>query len=95
MLNLNVPAGATQAVWTKLGKRFYEDDVHERIDPRGGKYLWIGGGLAGIAEIPGTDCHAVIREGMASITPLGLDATCHELVDGERPDWDMGVPQTG
>mgnify|MGYP003633298746 CR=1 FL=1 len=90
VLNVNVPTGATQAVWTNIGRRFYEDDVHERTDPRGGKYIWIGGGIAGIAEVPGTDCYAVVRDGHASITPLQLDPTRHELVGATQPDWDLG-----
>jgi 5'-nucleotidase len=89
VLNVNVPMGATEAAWTKLGKRFYQDDVHERTDPRGGKYIWIGGGVAGIAEVPGTDCYSVVREGVASITPLQLDPTHHALVDADRPDWSL------
>jgi len=87
VLNVNVPLGATEASWTSIGRRFYDDDVHERTDPRGGKYIWIGGGIAGIAEVPGTDCHTVMREGKASITPLQLDPTRHELVDAKRPKW--------
>ncbi len=89
VLNVNVPMGATEAEWTSIGRRYYDDDVHERTDPRGGKYIWIGGGIAGIAEVPGTDCFAVVREHKASITPLQLDPTRHELVASERPDWDL------
>ena len=89
VLNVNVPAGATEAAWTKMGKRYYQDDVHERTDPRGGKYIWIGGGVAGISEVPGTDCFTVMREGKASITPLQLDPTRHEVVDAQRPDWTL------
>ncbi len=89
VLNVNVPAGATKAAWTRIGRRFYKDDVQERVDPRGGKYIWIGGGIAGISEVPGTDCYTVIREGIASITPLGLDPTLHSLVDAECPSWNL------
>jgi 5'-nucleotidase len=91
VLNVNVPMGATEAAWTSIGRRYYEDDVHERTDPRGGKYIWIGGGIAGIAEVPGTDCFTVMREGRASITPLQLDPTRHELVDAKRPDWELNT----
>jgi len=89
VLNVNVPAGATKALWTKLGKRHYNDDVHERTDPRGGKYIWIGGGIAGIDEVEGTDCFAVMREAAASITPLHLDPTRHALIGSESPNWSL------
>lgn len=83
VLNINVPkTSAGRVRWTRLGKRFYEDDVMERMDPRERSYFWIGGGIAGIADIAGSDCEAVVREGIASITPLRLDLT-HEAVLGK------------
>ncbi|MCP4445452.1 MAG: 5'/3'-nucleotidase SurE [Myxococcales bacterium] len=87
VLNVNVPAGATEAVWTKVGKRYYKDDVQERTDPRGGKYIWIGGGIVGIAEVPDTDCYTVMREGKASVTLLGLDPTRYDLAGSQKPNW--------
>jgi 5'-nucleotidase len=87
VLNVNVPAGSGgKTRWTRLGKRFYEDDVHERQDPRGSSYYWIGGGVAGIREIPGSDCEAVYG-GVISITPLHLDLTKEALIGQGRPDW--------
>jgi len=59
---------------TRLGKRIYNDIVHERIDPRGGKYYWIGGNGDKYERKRGTDFYA-IEKGFVSITPLGLDIT--------------------
>ena len=59
---------------TRLGKRIYNDIVHERIDPRGGKYYWIGGNGDNYERRRGTDFYAV-EKGFVSITPLGLDIT--------------------
>jgi len=59
---------------TRLGKRIYNDIIHERIDPRGGKYYWIGGNGDNYERRRGTDFHAV-EKGFVSITPLGLDIT--------------------
>ncbi len=87
VLNVNVPKDAAETAWTTMGRRFYEDDVHERTDPRGGSYIWIGGGVAGISEEPGTDCVAVMRENKASVTPLMLDPTRHSLVGADAPSW--------
>lgn len=91
VLNINVPAHCGGKVrWTCLGKRFYEDDVHERTDPRNRSYFWIGGGMAGIADIKGSDCEAVISDGVASITPLHLDLTRSALLGDGQPGWQLG-----
>ncbi len=90
VLNVNVPAASKgQMRWTRLGKRFYEDDVHQRDDPRGRKYYWIGGGLAGIAEIEGSDCQACVNDGIASVTPLKLDLTATELLEEQQKSWHL------
>jgi 5'-nucleotidase len=66
-------------VWTRLGRRHYQDDVHERKDPRGKPYYWIGGGAKGHDDIAGSDCNAV-AEGLTSISPLHLDLTAPDLL---------------
>jgi 5'-nucleotidase len=65
---------------TRLGKRVYNDTIHERIDPRGGRYYWIGGNSDGFELIEGTDFYAV-EKGYASVTPLDLDATSNSSID--------------
>lgn len=88
VLNINVPTGCKSEVrWTSLGKRFYKDDVQERTDPRNNHYYWVGGGIAGIDETQGTDCHAVVSEGVASVTPMQLDLTEKRLLGDGRPSW--------
>ena len=80
VLNVNLPGcGESTYAWTSLGRRRYEDDVHERMDPRGRPYYWIGGGVEGHDEIPGSDCEAVAR-GIASVTPMQLGLTDHASV---------------
>lgn len=91
VLNVNIPAnweGATR--WTSLGRRHYEDDVHERIDPRGRRYYWIGGGIAGSDLAKGSDCEA-IDLGIASITPLSMDLT-HSGFLANPPVIDLNIP---
>lgn len=74
-LNVNVPVPDYRGVWvTRQGKRIYEDVIVEKLDPRGRKYYWIGGGELGFHNIEGTDFHA-IGAGYVSITPLHLDLT--------------------
>lgn len=87
VLNVNVPpASGGRVRWTSLGKRYYEDDVHERQDPRGRSYFWIGGGVAGIREIEGSDCQAVYQS-IISISPLHLDLTRRGLLGSDAPRW--------
>jgi 5'-nucleotidase len=77
LLNVNVPPGEVRG-WrlARLGKRTYGNEVVTKTDPRGRSYYWIGGeGGAVNHDIPGSDCNAVSEEGLASVTPLHLDAT--------------------
>jgi 5'-nucleotidase len=77
-LNINIPNIPHNTLngfkVTKLGKRIYNDEVLERIDPRGGTYYWIGGNSENYEDMRGTDFYAV-EKGYISITPLGLDMT--------------------
>jgi 5'-nucleotidase len=75
LLNVNVPSGIPRGVrLTRQGKRVYGDVVVEKVDPRGRKYYWIGGGKPGFQDIDGTDFHA-LEAGFVSVTPLHLDLT--------------------
>jgi 5'-nucleotidase len=85
VLNVNMPGAPTDGYqWTVLGRRFYEDDVAERRDPRGRPYYWVGGGPAGHDNVEGTDCVTVAR-GWNSITPMHLDLTDRGRV--AQPPW--------
>ena len=87
VLNVNLPGQGSDAYqWTVLGRRFYEDDVAERRDPRGRAYYWVGGGPAGHDEAPGSDCVCVAK-GWNSITPMHLDLTDRGRV--ARPPWTL------
>jgi 5'-nucleotidase len=81
VLNVNAPGHARDARlrWTTLGRRRYDDDVTERMDPRGRPYYWIGGGATGHDDVPGSDCEAVAA-GLISVSPLHLDLTAHAHV---------------
>ena len=83
LLNVNVPALPREQLkgWklTRMGKRHYSETIVERIDPRGGKYYWIGGDDLGFAHDDDTDCMAV-HEGYVSVTPLQVDLTDYKLL---------------
>src|SRR6266568_5244017 len=88
LLNVNIPAGPELHGYavTRLGKHSYGFDVIEKVDPRGRKYYWIGGNEYQHEDIPGSDCNAVLREGLASVTPPHLDLT-HDDMRRQVMDW--------
>jgi 5'-nucleotidase len=73
LLNVNIPPGNS---WryraTRLGGRFYTDDVEFRKDPRGREYLWLGGPGVEHRPLAGSDTEAY-DAGEISLTPLVLD----------------------
>jgi 5'-nucleotidase len=74
-LNLNLPAGQVRGVRvTCMGRRIYRDQVSVREDLRGRSYYWIGGPEQKGEDVADSDCTAV-ADGMASVTPIGLDLT--------------------
>jgi 5'-nucleotidase len=81
LLNVNIPAQGEPRGYqvTRLGKHSYGYEVVEKVDPRGRKYYWIGGNEYQHEDIPGSDCNAVLRERLVSVTPLHLDLTDDEL----------------
>jgi 5'-nucleotidase len=93
LININVPAIPPEDVRgvevTRMGKRVYQDELIERLDPRGIPYYWIGGPPpSGLSE-PGTDFHAVVNKKIA-ITPIQLDLTARRLLDRlNRWSWDL------
>ncbi|MGB8644440.1 MAG: 5'/3'-nucleotidase SurE [Anaerolineae bacterium] len=89
-LNVNVPAVEPQAIRgvqiTRTGRRIYNDELIERVDPHGVKYYWIGGAApTGSVDLVGTDLWALANH-YISITPIHLDMTSHALID-QLQDW--------
>jgi 5'-nucleotidase len=88
-LNINVPNVEEDEILsykiTHQGKRVFEDAIVEKLDPRGKKYYWIGGGDQGFQEIAGTDFHAIANR-YISITPLCVDLTNRAAVQ-ELEGW--------
>lgn len=87
LLNINVPNIPISEMQgtriTRLGKRIYHQMTVERVDPRGKKYYWIGGGEPDWEREEGTDLDAVDRK-FVSITPLHLDMTDYSSFDRLR-----------
>jgi 5'-nucleotidase len=60
-------------------------------DPRGRKIYWVGMAGPGQDAGPGTDFHAV-ASGHVSVTPLQVDLTRHDALDGLR-GWLQAPPR--
>ena len=89
VLNVNVPdlpydeLSGIQA--TRLGFRHKSEHVLKDTDPYGRPIYWVGPAGQGQDAGEGTDFHA-IEQGAASVTPLRVDLTRHEAVQGIS-DW--------
>ena len=85
ILNVNVPdvpwdeLRGMQA--TRLGHRHKSEPVIKELDPRGRPVYWVGPVGPEQDSGPGTDFHAV-RSGYVSITPLDVDLTRYDAIDG-------------
>ena len=95
LINVNVPAVADDEFdgveVTRLGKRVYQDQLIERVDPRGIPYFWIGGPPPSGLAVEGTDFHAVVNRRIA-VTPIHLDLTGRRLLKRLRT-WDWTLPE--
>ena len=78
LINVNfpdVPGGVVRGVEvTRQGQRKVGENLHERVDPRGRPYYWIGALKNNIKPRPGSDL-AVVAAGSISVTPVHLDMT--------------------
>jgi 5'-nucleotidase len=94
LVNVNVPAVDPDEFEgfevTRLGKRVYQDELIQRVDPRGIPYYWIGGPPPSGLAVEGTDFHAVVNRRVA-ITPIHLDLTGRRLLKRLRT-WDWQLP---
>lgn len=85
LLNLNVPDAPLDALLDlkvcPLADRHYTPTVHEKQDPRGRRYFWIGGVSRGFATQPGTDGWWA-NKGHPTLTALRM-----QITDPAREDW--------
>jgi len=83
-LNINVPNLDEKEIKsyqiTHQGRLIHNgDEVVEKVDPRGRKYYWIGGGELVFEKGGNTDVEAVSKS-CISITPLNLDLTNYSSI---------------
>jgi 5'-nucleotidase len=93
LLNVNVPMLPEDQIkgyqTTRLGLRVYRDRLDRRVDPRGRPYYWIGGDTPSGTPEEGSDIGA-LTEGYVSITPLHLDLTAYNVIQG-LGKWQLSV----
>jgi 5'-nucleotidase len=77
-LNVNVPDTNGREISsfkiTRQGKSIYDNAIVEKLDPRGGKYYWLGGTDIKFKKVPRSD-FAAVSQNCISITPLKTDHT--------------------
>lgn len=90
LFNVNLPPVRADAVkgvkLTRLGRRVYSQSVAPMKDPWGRQIFWIGGGEISWTGEPDSDFRA-IEEGYVSITPLHLDLTHFDVLQGANRWW--------
>jgi 5'-nucleotidase len=95
LLSVNVPAVSVEDCQgievTRVGRRVYQDELTERLDPRGIPYYWIGGPPPSGISVPGTDFNAVVNR-RVSVTPIHLDLTGRRLLR-QLATWDWSLDQ--
>jgi 5'-nucleotidase len=90
LFNVNLPPLAADAVkgikLTRLGRRVYSESVAPMKDPWGRQIYWIGGGEISWSGEENSDFRA-IEDGYVSVTPLHLDLTHHDVLQGAESWW--------
>jgi len=96
LLSVNVPAATIAECGgfeiTRVGRRVYQDQLVQRLDPRGLPYYWIGGPPPSGISVPGTDFNAVVNRRI-SVTPIHLDLTGRRLLR-QLHTWDWTFERT-
>lgn len=95
ILNVNVPdlpiAEIAGFESTRLGHRHKAEPVIKEFDPRGRAMYWVGPAGEEQDAGMGTDFDA-IRRGVISVTPLQIDLTRYDAIDGVA-NWLQGVTE--
>ena len=92
-LNVNIPGvPADKIKGVKLcrqAKAFWDEELDERLDPRGGKYYWLTGTFKNLDEGADTDEWALFNN-YISIVPIKIDFTAYHALDFLN-NWDFSI----
>lgn len=87
LLNINVPNLPFEKIRgiavTTMGRRIYEDEMQEGVDPRGRAYYWVGAGGEMFEDIPNSDC-VMLDQGFVTVSvlrPSFLDEGGNSLIE--------------
>jgi 5'-nucleotidase len=90
LFNVNLPPRRANEVkgvkLTRLGRRVYSESVAPMKDPWGRQIFWIGGGEISWSGEEDSDFRA-IEDGYVSVTPLHLDLTHYDVLQGAETWW--------
>jgi len=91
LLNVNVPDLPEEEIkgilLTRQGETKWNDYYEERVDPYGGKYYWLTGGMDMLDKELDRDVVA-LENGYASVTPVHFDFTDYDTFDSMK-SWDL------
>ena len=89
LLNVNVPNLPLSEIEgieiTRHCNATYDIEIHNRMDPRGKEYFWVGGVFQSCGDHTKTDLEA-LNNNKISVTPLHLDLTDYDMMK-KMSDW--------
>ncbi|MBE2246871.1 MAG: 5'/3'-nucleotidase SurE [Candidatus Competibacteraceae bacterium] len=95
-LNVNIPSihkSKMQGVRVcRQAKAFWDEEMDERTDPRGGKYYWLTGIFKNMDEGIDTDEWALANN-FVSVVPVQIDITAYQAME-ELKMWDFSTHDT-
>ncbi|MBW7935626.1 MAG: 5'/3'-nucleotidase SurE [Flavobacteriales bacterium] len=93
-LNVNIPSihiSKIQGVRvSRQAKAFWDEELDERTDPRGGKYYWLTGIFKNMDDGIDTDEWALANN-FISLVPIQIDITAHHTIESLKM-WDFSIP---
>ncbi len=92
-LNVNIPSvhfNKIQGVRVcRQAKAYWEEEMDERTDPRGGKYYWLTGVFKNMDDGIDTDEWALANN-FISVVPIQIDITAYKAME-ELKMWDFSI----
>jgi 5'-nucleotidase len=92
-LNVNIPAVSTEKIKgvkiCRQARAFWDEELDERLDPRGGKYYWLTGVFKNQDEGADTDEWALYND-FISIVPIKVDFTAYQALENLKT-WDFTI----
>lgn len=92
LLNVNIPspsAGEIKGIKVcRQAKARWQEDFHERQDPRGNKYYWLTGKFVNLDKGEDTDVSA-LEKNFVSVVPVQFDLTAYNAISYMNEKWEL------